>query len=91
METYWGLEVYPLCLISAIDGGKWPASSSHRFIPGERAYWVCWIWGWVGLRVDLDTVEKGKTLAPVSNFNSDHSAIKPVVLSYTDWANQQNM
>jgi hypothetical protein len=32
------------------------------FIPGERAYGIHWIGGWMGLSVGLDVVEKKKIL-----------------------------
>jgi hypothetical protein len=42
--------------------GEWSASRPYRFTPGEVAPNTSWIGGWVGLRVDLDDVEKRKFL-----------------------------
>jgi hypothetical protein len=45
-------------LISALDGGEWPAS---RPAPGKDSG-THWIGGWVGLRGGLNTEDRGKIL-----------------------------
>jgi hypothetical protein len=45
-------------LTSALLGGKWSASHSGRFTPGERAPGAHWIGGWVGPKAGLDDMEK---------------------------------
>jgi hypothetical protein len=44
-------------LASALDGGEWSDSRPGSFNPGTH-----WMGVWVGLRADLDTVEKRKIL-----------------------------
>jgi hypothetical protein len=60
MKTWGTGGIAPPFLISALDGGECSASHPGRFTPGERAPGTHWIGGWVGLRVDLDAVEKIK-------------------------------
>jgi hypothetical protein len=52
--------IAPLFLISALDGGCWPASCSGHFIPGERGYGTHWIGGSVDRRSGLHDVERRK-------------------------------
>jgi len=46
--------------LSVLDGGEWSASRPGRFTAREGAPCAHWIEGWVGLRVCLDAVVKGK-------------------------------
>jgi hypothetical protein len=63
MKTYGVMNVWiHIFLTSALVGGKWSASRSGRFTPGERAPDTHWIGGWVGPRAVLDDVEKRKFL-----------------------------
>jgi hypothetical protein len=52
----------PPFLTLAVDGGKWSASHTSHFNPGEITPSAQWIRGWVGLRFGLDTVDKRKIL-----------------------------
>jgi hypothetical protein len=62
MKTYGIGDVYiHVFLTSALVGGEWSASRTSRFTPGESPG-IHWIRGWVGLRADLDDVEKRKFL-----------------------------
>jgi hypothetical protein len=63
MKTYGGVVVQiHVFLISALDGGEWSASRPGRLTPG-REPGTHWIGGWVGLRGDLDDMEKRKFLS----------------------------
>jgi hypothetical protein len=74
-------DIAPQLLTSALDGGKWSASSLSRFIPREITHDIYWIGGWVGPRAVLDTVGREKSLAPVGKRTP---AIQPVSRRYTD-------
>jgi hypothetical protein len=69
MKTYGGRDesMVPPFLTLALDGVKWLASHSGRFIPGERASGTHFIGGWVGPRAGLDIVEKSRTSTGISN------------------------
>jgi hypothetical protein len=56
----WGVELHAF-LSSALDEGELSASRSGSFNPGSKAPWTYWIGGWVGLRVDPDSVVNLKT------------------------------
>jgi hypothetical protein len=61
MKAYGEVDVWiHIFLSSALVGGEWSASHPGRFIPGERATGTHWIGGWMGPRVGLDDMEKGK-------------------------------
>jgi hypothetical protein len=51
-------------LTSAVDGGEWSVSCRDYLTPRERVPGTHWIGGWVGPRVGLDALEKGKISAP---------------------------
>jgi hypothetical protein len=54
----WGSEgIVPPFLTSALDKGKWSASSLGRYTPVERATGIHYIRGWTGLRDGLDAVD----------------------------------
>jgi hypothetical protein len=61
MKTYGGVD--PRILDSTLVGGEWSASHPGRFTPRETAPRTHWIGGWVGLRIDLDDVERRKILS----------------------------
>jgi hypothetical protein len=48
--------------LPALGGGKWSASRTGRFTPGERVPGTHWIGGWVNPRACLDDLEKRKFL-----------------------------
>jgi hypothetical protein len=65
---------------SGPDGVEWSASGPCRFTPKERASHIHWIIGWVGTRVSLEVVERGKkytdgnltrAVQPVSRLSND--------------------
>jgi hypothetical protein len=61
--VYRGVDVYiHIFLTSALVGSEWSASRPYRFIPGERTHGTHWIGEGVGLRTDLDDVERKKIL-----------------------------
>jgi hypothetical protein len=59
MKPYGGVDVWiQICLISALVGGEWSASSPGRFTAGDRAHGMHCIGGWVDLIAGLDDMEK---------------------------------
>jgi hypothetical protein len=65
-------------------GGKWLALLSGRFTLGEKVPGTHWIGGWVGPRIGLDDVQKGKF------FTLPELELRPLSLSmhvtlYIDW------
>jgi hypothetical protein len=59
MKTYGGVDVQiHAFLTSALVEGEWSASRPGLFTPGERATVTHWIWGWVGLTIWLNNMEK---------------------------------
>jgi hypothetical protein len=63
MKAYGGLDVYiRIFSTSALVGGVVSFTPRPLYIPGERAPGTHWIGGWVGPRVGLEDVEKGKFL-----------------------------
>jgi hypothetical protein len=77
MKTY-GVELY-------IHEFLFSASLSNSFTFRERAPGVHWIGDWVGLRADLDDVEK-REFFTYRDSNSDLSVVQPVASRYTDYA-----
>jgi hypothetical protein len=71
----------PTFLTSALDGGEWSVSRPCRFTPGERAHDSHWIGGWVGPRVGLNDVEKGKPLFRCRKLNP---VVKHAACRYTE-------
>jgi hypothetical protein len=70
-------------MTSALDGGEWSASRPGRaFTPGERTPGTHCTGGWVGLRADLDTEDRGKNHFPLPGIEPR----SPVVRHYTAWA-----
>jgi hypothetical protein len=69
MREYGGVDVQiRIFLTSTLVGGEWSASRPSHFTPGERAPGTHLVGGWVGLRTDLDDVEKRKFLTLSSQF-----------------------
>jgi hypothetical protein len=59
MQAYGGVDVLNhVFLISALFGGKWPASRPGRFTPGERTSSTHWIGSRVNPIAGLDDMEK---------------------------------
>jgi hypothetical protein len=54
-------------LISALDGGEWLASRPNSLTFRERVPSTDWIFGWVGLRADLEAIAKRNLPAPARN------------------------
>jgi hypothetical protein len=54
----------PPFLTSALDGVEWSGSRPGRFTLGEEVSCTHWIGGWVGLRAELNAVEKRKVSYP---------------------------
>jgi hypothetical protein len=75
--------IVKLFLISAPDGGDWPASRPARFTPWERALGTHWLGGWMGLNAGLDCMEKTKIPGPVGNLTP---VAQPETRRYADWA-----
>jgi hypothetical protein len=60
-EVIWGSgRISPPYFTSTLDGGEWSASRPFRFTPGTR-----FIGAWVGPRVGLDAIQKGKSVAHI--------------------------
>jgi hypothetical protein len=72
----------PPFLTSVPDEGEWWASRPGSFTRGERFPGTHWIGGWLGPRVGLDDVEKGK-IRHCRESNPGRPARSP---RYTDWA-----
>jgi hypothetical protein len=63
MRTYGGIDVQTrVFLTSALVGGELLVLRPGRFSPRERAPSTNFVGGWVGLRTNLDDMEKGKFL-----------------------------
>jgi hypothetical protein len=58
LKTFGEVEIY--FNLSVLDGGEQSDSCPGRFIPGEGTLVTYWLGGWVGHRVGLDAVDKGK-------------------------------
>jgi hypothetical protein len=69
----WVEVLFYLFLTSALDGGKWSASCSGRFISGKNSG-TCWIGDWVGPRAGLDVLEKRKISFLYRDSNPDRPA-----------------
>jgi hypothetical protein len=83
MKAYGGVAVYShIFLTSALVGGEWSASRPCCFTPVEKAPGTHWTGGWMGLRADLDDVNRifltlsGAELRPL--------VVQPVASRYTD-------
>jgi hypothetical protein len=68
-------------LTSALDGGDWPASRHDCFTSREVVSGTHWIGGWLGLRVDLDAVEK-REIFPLPRMERRPSSLSLYRLSY---------
>jgi hypothetical protein len=69
-EDVWGSGgIAPPLLKSALDGRRWSPSHSGRSTPEERVPVTHWTADWVGLRTDLDAVEKIQTSCPCLESN----------------------
>jgi hypothetical protein len=58
MKTWGSGGIAPPFLTLALDGGEWSASCPSLITRRERVHSTHWLWGWLGLNVGLDAVEK---------------------------------
>jgi hypothetical protein len=81
MKTYGGVDVYTHIILTVeLVRGERSASSPGCFTLG-----IHWLGSWVGPRVGMDDVEKGKFLT-LRGLELCPSVVQPVAISYTDWA-----
>jgi hypothetical protein len=59
MEEFMYVQTH-IFLVSALVEGEWSDSRPGRFTFRETSTGTHWIGGWVGLRADLDDMEKWK-------------------------------
>jgi hypothetical protein len=64
---------------SAPGGSEQSVSYPGHFPPGKEPLGTHWIWGWVGPRASLDSVEK-RTILPMPGIKFDSSAAQPCSL-----------
>jgi hypothetical protein len=70
-------------MTSALGGGVVSATPRPRFTPGEKTPGTHWIGAWVGLRVGLDTDDRGKIVVSAGDRTP---VIQSVVRHCTDRA-----
>jgi hypothetical protein len=80
LEIWGSTGTVPPLLNSALDGGKWSASHTCLFTPGETAPGAHLMGRWVGPRADFDVMEKRKISYPYLVPNFDSSVIQRIAL-----------
>jgi hypothetical protein len=84
MKAYGGVDVQTQVSLTSALVGEWSASRPRRFIPGERAAGTHCRGGWVELRINLDDVEKRKSLI-LPGLELRPSVVQSAASRYTDY------